>query len=200
MTLSLCMIVKNESNVILECLESVYKYIDYWVISDTGSDDGTPEIILDFFNKKNIKGELHHDVWQDFGHNRTLALQKCLGRTTYAFMMDADDILVGKLQLPDNEEEANGYFIEIKSKNLHFFRKHVFRLKDSWKYVGVLHEYPVCQAAIPIMPKLQNCYINDRRCGYRTTSKIHDKYQEDAVILYDALQKEPENTRYMFFV
>ena len=44
-TISLCMIVKNESHIIHECLESVYKHIDYWVISDTGSTDNTQKII-----------------------------------------------------------------------------------------------------------------------------------------------------------
>ena len=32
---------KNEEHVILDTLNSVYKYIDYWVICDTGSSDST---------------------------------------------------------------------------------------------------------------------------------------------------------------
>ena len=39
------MIVKDESRVIRRCLESVKPLIDYWVIVDTGSTDGTQEII-----------------------------------------------------------------------------------------------------------------------------------------------------------
>jgi len=58
-TLTLCMIVKNESHIILECLNSVYKYIDYWVICDTGSTDNTKEIITNFFKEKGIPGEIH---------------------------------------------------------------------------------------------------------------------------------------------
>mgnify|MGYP003846938323 CR=1 FL=1 len=45
--------VKNESKIILRMLESVYKYIDYWVIQDNGSTDGTQKIIEDFFRDKN---------------------------------------------------------------------------------------------------------------------------------------------------
>jgi len=40
-TITLCMIVKNESHVILECLNSIWKHINYWVISDTDSTDNT---------------------------------------------------------------------------------------------------------------------------------------------------------------
>ena len=39
------MIVKNESKVIERCLTSCLPLIDYWVISDTGSTDGTQIII-----------------------------------------------------------------------------------------------------------------------------------------------------------
>ena len=44
-TLCLCMIVKNEAPVIRRCLDSVRSLIDYWVIVDTGSTDGTQDIV-----------------------------------------------------------------------------------------------------------------------------------------------------------
>ena len=36
---------KNEAHCIYETLESVYKHIDYWIVCDTGSTDGTQDII-----------------------------------------------------------------------------------------------------------------------------------------------------------
>ena len=48
--------VNNESHVIERMLESVYPYIDYWVIQDNGSTDGTQDIIKNFFNEKGIPG------------------------------------------------------------------------------------------------------------------------------------------------
>jgi len=51
------MIVKNESRVITRCLDSVLPVIDYWVIVDTGSKDGTQEIIKKHL--KNIPGKLY---------------------------------------------------------------------------------------------------------------------------------------------
>ena len=52
------MIVKNESHIIKECLESVSPYIDYWVIADNGSTDGTQDLIKEFFDEKGIPGGL----------------------------------------------------------------------------------------------------------------------------------------------
>ena len=44
-TITLVMIVKNESETITRCFDSVKDHIDYWVICDTGSTDGTQKKI-----------------------------------------------------------------------------------------------------------------------------------------------------------
>lgn len=53
---SIClnMIVKNESSIIENTLNNLCSYIKftYWVISDTGSTDDTPSIIINYFKKK----------------------------------------------------------------------------------------------------------------------------------------------------
>jgi len=62
-TISLVMMVKNESAIIRRCLDSVKGVIDYWVICDTGSTDGTKEI------RKGVPegnpGVLHEVPWVD---------------------------------------------------------------------------------------------------------------------------------------
>ena len=72
MTICLNMIVKNEAHVIERCLISVKHLINYWVIVDTGSTDGTQQIIRDFL--KEIPGELYEKLWVNFSHNRNEAL------------------------------------------------------------------------------------------------------------------------------
>ena len=66
------MIVKNEANVIRRCLDSIHPFIDYWVIVDTGSSDGTQDIIR--ATLASIPGDLHQRPWRDFAHNRNEAL------------------------------------------------------------------------------------------------------------------------------
>ena len=138
-TLTLCMIVKNESHVILRCLESVYKYINYWVICDTGSTDGTQEIIKKFFAEKGIPGELHQREWVNFGHNRSEALALCDGKADYAWVIDADDNLDGEMILP-NTTDVDGYSLLITRGNFEWWRHQIFRTGQGWKYVGVFHE------------------------------------------------------------
>ena len=101
---SIClnMIVKNEASIIENTLHNLCSYINfkYWVICDTGSNDDTPSIIINFFKKQNIVGELCYDTWKDFGHNRTLALEAAYNKTDYLLIFDADDSIIGKFKIP----------------------------------------------------------------------------------------------------
>src|SRR5947208_5952295 len=87
-TICLVMIVRNEAAIIRRCLDSVKGIISHWVICDTGSTDGTPEIILDHL--KGIPGAVHQTLWIDFGHNRTQALKLAKGKADYHLLLDAD--------------------------------------------------------------------------------------------------------------
>lgn len=87
---------KNEAGIILKMLESVYKHIDYYVIQDNGSTDGTPDIIKKFFEEKKIPGFVYFEPWVNFGYNRNHALQKCIEAPhgcEYILRVDADEIL-----------------------------------------------------------------------------------------------------------
>src|SRR3569623_248444 len=87
----LSMIVKTEAPVIERCLTSVKPWIDHWVIIDTGSSDGTQDIIRRCM--AGISGTLHERVWRDFAHNRNEALTLARPHGDYLFFIDADETL-----------------------------------------------------------------------------------------------------------
>lgn len=86
MKLSVCMIVKNEKEMLARCLESV-KGADEFVICDTGSTDNTVEIARTFTSL------VYTDfVWcDDFATARNHALSKCTG--DWILSIDADEVL-----------------------------------------------------------------------------------------------------------
>jgi glycosyltransferase involved in cell wall biosynthesis len=199
------MIVKNETHIIKECLESIYKYINYWVIVDTGSTDGTQELIKSFFAEKGIPGELHERPWVSFGHNRTEALQLCDGKATWAWMIDADDYVQGNLEFPLNiPNELDGFALRFGREDFAWWRTQIFRTGIGWKYVGVLHEYPTVEGKEkPVLGKLEqgNYKIVARTLGARNKDITPvEKYKKDAEVLEKALLEEPGNIRYQFYL
>ena len=102
-TISLSIIVKNESNVILTMLNSVYKLLDYYVVVDTGSTDNTKEIIKNFFNEKGIPGEIIDHKWKNYGDARNVALDAIKGKADFGFWIDADDEFITDSNFNINE-------------------------------------------------------------------------------------------------
>jgi glycosyltransferase involved in cell wall biosynthesis len=196
------MIVKNESSIIRETLENLVSHLkfDYWVISDTGSTDDTPQIITDFFKEKNIPGELCHDTWKDFGHNRTLALEHAYQKSDYLLIFDADDKIVGSMNLDLNTLDLDSYALKLV-KGAVFYRPLLITNRKRWKFVGVLHEY--LQGIDPMngASKIDgDYYVNACTDGCR--SHETDKYKKDADLLKRAYEVETDpslKARYCFY-
>jgi GR25 family glycosyltransferase involved in LPS biosynthesis/tetratricopeptide (TPR) repeat protein len=201
-TLCLNMIVKNEGHIILETLKNILSKltIDYWVISDTGSTDNTPNLIIDFFQKRKIPGILTHDEWKNFGHNRTVALNHAYQKSDYLFIFDADDKIEGDMKIPTQTLNKDMYSIKM-GKDHRYFRTLLVNNRKSWKFVGVLHEYIACNEETNGKGILEgNYFVDSRRLGDR--SKDKDKYKKDAALLEKAFEEEKDTglrERYAFY-
>ncbi|WP_341530595.1 tetratricopeptide repeat protein [Nostoc sp. UHCC 0302] len=90
MSLSLCMIVKNEATTLSNCLNSVKNVVDEMVVVDTGSIDRTPNIAAQFGAK------VHHFQWcNDFSAARNAALKYVTG--DWILVLDADETLTREI-------------------------------------------------------------------------------------------------------
>ena len=85
-TISLCIIVKNEENTIARCLESVKGLCDEIIIVDTGSTDLTKQIVEKYTDR------IVDFTWiDDFAAARNFAFSQAT--MDYILWLDADDIL-----------------------------------------------------------------------------------------------------------
>jgi len=208
-TITLCMIVKNETHIIKECLQSMLPYIDRYDITDTGSDDGTPELIEQFMEENGVPGEVYRSDWKGFGDHagkmgsRTEALKNCDDKADYAWMIDADDFVSGEFNFPENMD-AEGYSLRIGREDFSWWRSQIFKTGIDWRYVGVLHEFAECKSnpnavVHRILDETYN--VSARTLGARNVGvTTQEKYTRDAENLIEALKDEPENSRYQFYL
>ena len=194
-TICLNMIVKNEAHVIRRCLDSVCPIIDYWVIVDTGSEDGTQMIIKEYM--KGVPGELHERSWVNFGHNRNEALQLAKGKADYVLFIDADDALVYEKDFKLPSLDKDFYYIMTHHNNTIYARNQLINNVLNWKWVGVLHEVVVSPEA-RTNDVLLGVYNRFGADGAR--SHDPDKYKKDIQVLENGLRDEPHNSRYVFYL
>ncbi|MEU3531338.1 MULTISPECIES: glycosyltransferase [Streptomyces] len=197
---SIClnMIVKNEAPTIRKCLESVRPLVDTWVIVDTGSTDGTQEVIRDCF--KDFPGELHEREWKGFDGSRSEAIELARGSADYLLFIDADDEMRIRPGFRMPELTLDAYNIALHDGPVVHWRMALVATRLPWRYEGVLHEYITCDAPHST-GTLEGAHILTVGGGARLRDEgKREKYLRDAEILAKALVEEPDNARYAFYL
>jgi len=187
-TICLNMIVKNESHIIEQTLLNLCAYVKftYWVICDTGSVDNTISVITNFFNARNIPGEIFRHEWKDFGYNRTLALNSAFNKTDYLMIFDADDSISGNFILPPLTEDKYNLFFG--NNNFKYTRPLIINNRKQWKFKGILHEYLEPIDNIKSQSTIEGDYfIVSGKEGNR--SKDPNKYLNDALLLKKSIER-----------
>lgn len=146
-SISLCMIVKNENEVIDRCLNCVKDIVDEIVIVDTGSTDNTKEIVKGYTDK------VYDFRWiNDFSAARNFAYSKAT--MDYILWLDADDIILEEdiiklkylKQSLDTDVDVvmmkyNVGFDEKGNVTLSYFRERLSKRKNNYRWVEAVHEY-----------------------------------------------------------
>lgn len=145
--ISLCMIVRDEEEVLERCLGSIADCVDEIVIVDTGSVDRTKEIAERFTEK------IYDFLWvDDFSAARNFAFSKGTGE--YLLWMDADDVFPEKekqkfLDLKEDLDEHpcdmvmmlyDAGFGEEGEAVFSYYRERLMRRSKQAKWVGCVHE------------------------------------------------------------
>ncbi|MFV0393746.1 MAG: glycosyltransferase [Coprobacillaceae bacterium] len=145
-TISLCMIVKNEELVLNNALSSIKDVVDEIIIVDTGSTDKTKEIAYSYTDK------VYDFEWcDDFSKARNYSFSKAT--CDYCMWLDADDILHAEdkeklLKLkstidPETSVVMMRYhtsFDKQGNPTFTYYRERLLRRKDNFKWGGFIHE------------------------------------------------------------
>ena len=211
-TIGLNMIVKNEAHVIRRCFDSILKekLIDYWCIVDTGSTDGTQNIIKQYFEQKGIPGELVEFPFTNFAECRNLALAGLKGKCDYGFRIDADEELIYQPQFSldklKSDIEKNNYDyvgLRVQSKNNSSAGIHFIKMSLDWTWHGYVHEYLTVKDVD--FTKLTNILVGSAYIQYNEDGDSWKQGQEVknkryVELLEKQIADEPENPRWIFYL
>ena len=151
MTISLCMIVKNEEDVIGRCLESVRGCFDEIIIVDTGSIDKTKNVCSKYTDI------IYDYCWSDdFSAARNFAFSKA--KSEYLFWLDADDIIEKEdlnkiIELKKGSALYDTYMFKyvVSESNdgiqLEFYRERLVRNCSKSIFRGFIHECKIGRAS-----------------------------------------------------
>ncbi|MBL4931648.1 glycosyltransferase [Clostridium paridis] len=146
-TISLCMIVKNEENVICRCLNSIKDIVDEIIIVDTGSTDKTKDVVRDYTDK------IYDFKWiDDFSAARNFSFDRAT--MDYILWLDADDVLLEEdrkkffklkeTMMPDIDEVMMKYNVGLNQRGevtLSYYRERLSKRNKGYKWHEPVHEY-----------------------------------------------------------
>ncbi len=145
-SISLCMIVKNEEDVLARCLDSAAELVDEIIIVDTGSTDRTREIAARFTD------QIFDFPWQDdFAAARNESFSHA--SMDYCLWLDADDVFLEEdrrafLEMketlePDVSVVMAPYhtgFDENGGVTFSYYRERLIKNRAGMRWAGAVHE------------------------------------------------------------
>lgn len=187
-TISLCMIVKNEEQVLKRCLESAKGFADEIIIVDTGSTDRTKEI------GKNYTEKVYEFVWvDDFAAARNEAFSKAT--MDYCMWLDADDVVTEENQEkikklkeilePDTNMVMMKYVVSEDSQGrdlFSYYRERLVRNGQGFRWEGKVHE-AIAPAGKVIYSDIM---IHHRKVGAKDSERnlrIYEKMIQEGEVL-----------------
>lgn len=145
-TISLCMIVKNEEEVLKRCIDSVHDLVDEIIIVDTGSEDQTIAIAKAYTDK------VFSYAWKDdFADARNYAFS--FATMNYILWLDADDIMteIDRKRFLDLKNNLNDTpdmvmmkyhtaFDQDGKPSFTYYRERLMKRAMKFMWEGVIHE------------------------------------------------------------
>jgi glycosyltransferase involved in cell wall biosynthesis len=200
------MIVKNETKVLGRLLSSVRPHIDYYVIVDTGSTDGTQDFIRQWMDAAGIPGEVHERPWVSFGHNRQQALELAVAanKANWLLFIDADEELgVSDPEFHHKLQPGVTYQLEKHHGEIRYALPNLVDISENrWQWRAPVHEYLEHLEGSNRRELRKDAWIifHEGEGARSQAVTTEEKYLRDAKALKQELRKNPRDTRSQFYL
>ena len=206
--LALNFICKDESHVIKNMLESCKGITDLIVVNDTGSTDGTQDIIRNFGKENNIPTYVFERAFDDFEKSRNHAMQKLsdvvaeLGWNpdqVHGYWFDCDETLVIDSKFNKNQFTKDLYMINTYIGQMKYTRNTFFKVSKPFKWYGPIHEFIICDDKNITSGLAENIHVDVKMTGASWQGDIPTKYKNHAFVLEKYIDANRQDPRWIFY-
>ena len=202
-SLSVCLIAKNEENMIRDCLESVKDISNDIIVVDTGSIDDTKSIALEYTSK------VYNYEWNDdFAAARNFCIENAMN--DFILSIDCDERLINPKTLLSTlsqlDDNIGGVMVKVVSYNDKKEGKDVFNSKmvrlfrnqPTIRFEGIIHEQ-VLNSILNAGYKLKDSEVEFIHEGYNHDAVTMRKKQKRNLELLIRQSKQKPNSAYNLF-
>jgi glycosyltransferase involved in cell wall biosynthesis len=198
--LAISQIVKNESHVIERMLNSVKSIIDCAVFVDTGSTDGTQDVIKKWGETNNIPCFVYDRPFDNFENSRNYAMQMVKDKSDYAFWLDADETIEIDPKLFDKHKlDKDLYMFNTYIGAMKYTRNECWNTNKNFRWYGPVHEFIVCDDRDITSGLMEGIVVKVKMDGGSWKGNIPNKYKQHASILEDYIDNKDRNARWVFY-
>ena len=174
-TICLSMICRNEEHVIRRCIASWRDVVNRWVIIDTGSEDGTVDIVRR--ELAGVEGELFERPWVSMGYNRSELMHLSRDKADYHLVLDADETLHTGPSWRDELTGEAQLFIDGGAVGL---SNRILRTDCQWRYDMAWHAAPSADVGGTTIRHVAEDSIRfvHHADGFRSMKTPEEKYAE----------------------
>lgn len=206
--LALNFICKDESHVIKNMLESCKGITDLIVVNDTGSTDGTQDIIRNFGKENNIPTYVFERAFDDFEKSRNHAMKKLsdvvaeLGWNpdqVHGYWFDCDETLVIDSKFNKTQFTKDLYMINTYIGQMKYTRNTFFKVSKAFRWYGPIHEFIVCDDKNITSGLAENIHVDVKMTGASWQGDIPTKYKSHAFVLEKYIDANRQDPRWIFY-
>jgi glycosyltransferase involved in cell wall biosynthesis len=198
--LAISQIVKNEAHVIERMLNSIKSIIDCAVFVDTGSSDGTQEVIKKWGESNNIPCFVYDRPFDNFENSRNHAMQMVKDKSEYAFWLDADEIMeIDHKVFDKNKLDKDLYMFNTFIGSMKYTRNECWNTDKAFRWYGPVHEFIVCDEQNISSGLMEGLTVRVYMDGGSWKDNVPAKYKSHAMILEDYIDNKDRNARWVFY-
>jgi glycosyltransferase involved in cell wall biosynthesis len=201
-------IVKDEAHCILGMLEAAVQISDAIVIADTGSTDGTQQIIKDFGQKHGIPTYVFERPFDDFEKSRNFGMQKArdvvneLGwnpNDCWTWWCDADEKIIVDPKFNKNQFNKDLFMINTYIGAMKYTRNTFARVSKPFRFYGPVHEFIVCDEENITSGLAEGVHVDVKMIGKSWQGDISKKYLDHAHKLEAYIAADRKDPRWIFY-